>query len=587
VTGADAETFRVDLRGIVGILSHHLYSSPRVYLRELLQNARDAVVAAQEIDPSTSTTIEITVDTASATLTVRDHGVGLTEQEMREVLATIGASSKREHVEATRRRFLGQFGIGLLSCFLIADRIEVRSRSARTIDAPTLIWQGRSDGSFTISPSEEPLDSAGTEVRVQARPDDRDWAGADRVRMLARRFAELLDLPIMIRTDGGPDELVSRRTPPWKLAPTDAEAWCRQEFGFYPLAVLPIEIAVAGVSGVAFIADSPGRVGNRRGDSAWSQGMFVADDNTQLAPDWAYFVRLAVETGDLPLTASRESIQEASALPAVREQVGQQIRSGIEAFAQRNAEGFAQFMQIHVKGLLAMAVSDHGMLDLVVRHLLWDTSAGRMTLAEAVNSYSTVRYAVTESDFDTFRSVQAAQGELLINGSYVYGQEILSLLSRESGRTGRLGRFDPEVFLAQLPEPASDEATALLRRQATPVFDELGVELVLRAFEPETTSVLYLKGDAAEPTEDTDPDPWAELLGEPAEEPQRPRTVLNLHSQIAQALGAISDPDLLAEAVVAVHTIGMLTAGEHLGDDQSRRLDRSLRSLVLAAARRA
>lgn len=585
MTGADAEIFRVDLRGIVGILSHHLYSSPRVYLRELLQNARDAVVAAQEFSPSPTAAIEILVDTASATLTVRDHGIGLTEREMREVLATIGASSKREHIEATRRRFLGQFGIGLLSCFLIADRIEVRSRSARTADAPTLIWQGHSDGSFTIAPAAEPLDSSGTEVRVQARPDDRDWVHADRVRLLARRFAELLNVPITIRSDGAPAELVSCRTPPWRLDPTEAEAWCRQEFGFYPLAVLPIGIAVAGVSGVAYIADSPGRVGNRRGDSVWSQGMFVAEDNTQLAPDWAYFVRLAIETGDLPLTASRESIQEASALPAVREQVGQQIRSGIEAFAHRDPEGFAQFMQIHVKGLLAMAVSDHGMLDLVVRHLLWETNQGRMTLADALHSYSGVRYAVTESDFDTFRAVLSAQGELLINGSYVYGHEILSMLSRERGRTGRLGRFDPDVFLAQLPEPASNEMTAVLRRRATPIFDELGVELVLRAFEPTSASVLYLKGQADAPA-DTDPDPWAEFMDDQGEAPQRPRTVLNMNSDIAHTLGSIRDPDLLGDALVAVHTIGMLTAREHLGEDQSRRLDQSLRALVTAVAHR-
>ncbi|MEZ7004473.1 HSP90 family protein [Streptomyces sp. AD55] len=585
MTAENVESFRVDLRGIVGILSHHLYSSPRVYLRELLQNARDAVVAAHALDPATPAGIEITVDTASATLSVLDHGIGLTEQEMREVLATIGASSKREHLEVTRRRFLGQFGIGLLSCFLIADRIEVRSRSSRTADAPTLLWEGHSDGTFTIAPAEQPLDTAGTEVRLQARPDDRDWVQANRVRLLAQRFAALLDLPITIHADGEPAALISCHTPPWRLAAADAEGWCRREFGFYPLAVLPIEVGVAGVSGAAFVADTPGRVGNRRGDSVWSHGMFVAEDNTQLAPDWAYFARLAVEAGDLPLTAARESIQDAPALPAVRRQVGRQIRSGIETFAERDPDGFALFLQVHGKGLLAMAAEDRGMLDLVVRHLRWETNAGPMTLSEALTTHSSVRYARTESDFSTFQAVLAAQGSLLINGSYVYGCEILSLLSRDAGRAGRLGRFDPDRFLAQMTEPTAAEPAARLLREATPVLADLGAELVLRAFEPETVAVLYLPGHATEPENtETEADPWAEFVNEPAEATKRPRTVLNLSSRIVRSLGSIEDPALVREVLVALHTIGMLTAGEHLGENQSRLLNQSLQSLVSAAA---
>jgi len=579
-----SETFRVDLRGIVGILSHHLYSSPRVYLRELLQNARDAVVAGRELDPQAPADIAIVIDPDDRAITVRDTGVGLTEDEMREVLATIGASRKREHLEATRRRFLGQFGIGLLSCFLIADRIEVRSRSARTDDAPTLVWEGRSDGSFTIAPADSPLGAPGTEVRVRARPDDRGWVGAERVRLLAEQFASLLDVPITISVGDGHGELISRRTPPWRQPTDDAEAWCRQEFGFYPLAVLPIDVSVAGVRGVAFVADTPGRVGNRRGDAVWSHGMFVDGRNTQLAPDWAYFVRMAVEAGDLPLTASREALQDVEALPDVREEIGVQIRAGIAEFARQDPAGFALFMRTHGKGLLAMAVTDRGILDLVVEHLLWDTSDGPLTLRTALSGYSSIRYTGSHTDFGTFRSLMAARGTLLIDGSYVYGTEILGLLSRDQGRARLLGRFDSDAVLSQLAEPDDAELSARLARGAAPILAELGAEWRLRSFEPATVPVLYLPGDEPADEDESEPDPWAAFLSDSAPAPKQPLAVFNALSETVRSLGEIDDPELLREAVIAVHTIGMLTAGEHLGPPQSAMLTRSLHSLLVAAA---
>lgn len=585
-----AESFRVDLRGIVGILSHHLYSSPRVYLRELLQNARDAVVAAQalELGPVAPEPIEIEVDPGSGALTVRDRGIGLSASEMREVLATIGASSKRDHLLASRRRFLGQFGIGLLSCFLIADRIEVRSRSARTPDAATWVWVGDADGTFTIDTCDQPLPAPGTEVRLSARPDDREWVGPSRVRLLAERFASLLDVPITVRVASGSPEPVSGNIPPWRLPVDEAETWCRREFGFYPFAVVPIDLPVSGVTGVAFLTDTPGQVGSHRGNAVWSRGMFVAADNTQLVPDWAYFARLAIETGDLPLTASRESLQEGDLLDTVRERVGDQLREGIEAFADRDPAGFGQFTHVHAKGLLAMATADEDMLKLVIAHLQWETSAGPMTLPAALSRFGLVRYATTEADFATFRSVLAAQGSLLVNGSYVYGTQILEQASRLDDRARTMGRFDPGRFLDSMRE--SPEAAALadrIAREAAALLDRLGAEILVRTFEPDTVLVLHLPG-ATRVADVEEEDPWSEFVDEPGGPPtaSRPQTVLNLASGTVQTIATIEDPALLGQVLVGLHTVGVLAAGQQLDDDLRALLNRSLQSLVLAASGR-
>lgn len=581
------ENFQVNLRGIVEILSHHLYSSPRVYLRELIQNARDAVVARGEIDAEAPRTIEIVVDQLAGEIVVLDQGIGLTEDEMRSLLATIGASSKRRDFLAARRQYLGQFGIGLLSCFLIANQIEVRSRSARAEDAPTMVWLGSADGTYTVRRAEEPLERPGTEVRIHARPDDREWVSYSRVHLLARQFASLLEIPVVLRASGTPgQELVSAETPPWRLGEEESADWCSRELGFTPLAVLPIEVPAAGVAGVAYIVDSPGRVGNRRGDVVHSHGMFVSGDNTQLAPDWAYFVQLAIEAGELGLTASREALQESALLEQVRERIGDQIRQQVERLAVRDPDAFEYFMAVHDKGLLAMAASDQDMLDFVVRHVPWQTSEGSMTLHEITQNRGSALYVTKVSDFTSFAPLMRAQGKLLINGGYVYGREILQLADGLKGRPRDLAVLDVDKLLDDLPRP-SGENTALaarIRAYAEPALTPLDVQVELRSFLPESTSALYIRsGGSFGSDELDDSDPWAALASEFQTRPAGPRLVLNVASPPVRSLAGELDGHLRNEAFVGLYVLGMLTAGETINERHQAMLSQSLRVLIDAA----
>src|SRR4029079_12492188 len=121
-------------------------------------------------------------------LIVRDNGIGLSSDDMRELLSMIGGTNKRDDFAMARRNFLGQFGIGLLSGFLVADSIEVVSRSARVPDAPTVRWVGSSDGTFTIRESATPLPEPGTEVRLHPRYRAYRWCESDAVLEFASDF---------------------------------------------------------------------------------------------------------------------------------------------------------------------------------------------------------------------------------------------------------------------------------------------------------------------------------------------------------------------------------------------------------------
>ncbi|NUP41679.1 MAG: HSP90 family protein, partial [Streptomyces sp.] len=214
--GAD-RTFQVDLRGLVDLLSHHLYSSPRVYLRELMQNAVDALTARQSLEPAAplgpagpaapAHAFGIRLYADGSVVRVEDDGVGLTEADVHTFLATIGRSSKRaERIAEQRADFIGQFGIGLLSCFLVADEIHVLSRSARTPDAPAVEWRGRGDGSYTVRTlpaSARPR--PGTTVTLTPRSDAGEWTRPQQVHALARHFGSLLRHPVTFDDGtGGP-----------------------------------------------------------------------------------------------------------------------------------------------------------------------------------------------------------------------------------------------------------------------------------------------------------------------------------------------------------------------------------------------
>ncbi len=151
--------FQINLRGIIDLLSNHLYSRPEIFIRELLQNAVDAITARQQREPNHSGEITLAVTSPRGkppTLEVTDNGIGLTEDEIHRFLATIGETSKRDAEGRRTGDFLGQFGIGLLSCFVVSNEIVVVTRSVRD-NSPAVEWRGQADGTYAVrSPRRRP-----------------------------------------------------------------------------------------------------------------------------------------------------------------------------------------------------------------------------------------------------------------------------------------------------------------------------------------------------------------------------------------------------------------------------------------------
>ena len=397
----DAQAFQVDLRGVVDLLSRHLYSGPRVYLRELLQNGVDAITARQQIDPAAPACIRLRALPGGG-LEVRDSGIGLTLAEAGDLLATIGRSSKRDLDLGTgRHEFLGQFGIGLLSAFMVASTIELESRSASEPGARAIRWRGFDDGSYELIETVEELEP-GSVVRLLPRRDAEHWLTTETVVALAQEFGSLLPFDIAIEVPieipGGGRELAWRRVTldglPWQSGEDDSRRarlarYCRETLGFEPIDQIDLSVPLAGVSGVAFVLPHAvtGQGGSHR---VYVKRMLLGTRVDDLLPEWAFFVRCVVDADGLRPTASRESLYSDEILLAVQDELGRQVRAWLLGLLERRDHVARDFLKTHHLAVRALATTDDEMLDLVAEVMPYESTDGNVTLAEVQERHGRV-----------------------------------------------------------------------------------------------------------------------------------------------------------------------------------------------------
>jgi molecular chaperone HtpG len=488
------DTFQVDLRGLVDLLSHHLYSSPDVFVRELLQNAVDAVTARRLVDPAFAGTIDLEVREPAdspPTLVVTDDGIGLTETDLHELLATIGSSSKRP-VPDVRADFIGRFGIGLLACFLVADEITVVTRSALDPQAPALRWRGRADGTYDTAVLDATIEP-GTRVHLRSRPGCEDQLSAEHVLDRARHYGGLLPVPIRLLADGGDVVEVNAAPPPWEAG--DGLDYARDTFGIDPLDVVPLR--ADGVRGLAFVLPDAPSPSARPAHRVFLRRMLLTTSADRLLPDWAFFVRCVIDADDLRPTAARDNFRDDWRLDAVREQLGRCVRDHLVELARTDDRRLASIVATHHEGITALAVHDDECLRLFADWLPLSTSLGPMTLAEHTRRFSELRFVRRVDDFRQIAPIAAAQGRCVVNAGYVHLSELLDRLAAVRPELG-IAALDPREVVDDFEALTADEwAGALgLVRAAETVLRPLACAVDARKFEPESLPVVYVSTDS-------------------------------------------------------------------------------------------
>ena len=549
-----SNTFQVDLRGIVDLLSHHLYASPRVYVRELLQNAVDAITA---VGAAGVVAIESSDATGDGTLRISDNGIGLTEEQVHELLATIGRSSKRDELGFARHEFLGQFGIGLLSCFLVADEIRVHTRRE---GAPAVLWTGHADGRYDVAPG--PERAPGTSVTLLPRRGAEHWLTGATVAGLAELYGSLL--PVQVTVDGAG---VTAGQTPWSAGRRALTAYAEEVLGFSPFAVIELDVPEAGLKGAAFVLPTPVNPASRGGHRVYLKQMLLAENVEGLLPEWAFFARCVVDSTELRPTASREALYDDSLLEATREAIADQLRGWLVRLSTSDPRRLADFLRIHHLGVKALALHDDEMLRLVEQWWPMETNIGQMSLAEFRSRHGLVRYAATLDEFRQLAAVAAAQDLAVVNAGYTYDVEIIERLP-VLDRAILVERLEPTDLSTRFE--SVDAATELRLRPfltaAQRRLDRLGCEVVLRSFEPASLAALYLVTRSAafheelQNTREKADDLWGGVLDAIAESgpPDRPQLVLNHRNPLVRRVSVLGDPDLVSLAVEALYGQSLL-----------------------------
>lgn len=580
------DRFQVDLRGIVDLLSRHLYSSPRVFVRELAQNGIDAVAARARAEPlgsiSSRPSVQFVVD--ASRVDCYDSGAGLTSQDVETFLSTIGGSSKRNELGLQREDQLGQFGIGLLSAFMVSDHIEVLSRPMAEGDGPHPLitrWVGSAEGTYEASQINltdlEPDDRTawlaqgpGTCVRLVPRHDTRTWTSPEAVIGLAREYLHYLDHPIVVRTD---DALTAISPTPQPWADREGRLRAAQDLRLEPFATIALTVPEAGLDGVAVISAEPIPPGRADGDHVYLRGMLLGHDVRELSPGWIVFARCVVNATGLRPTASRESLYDDDLTEHVRDSIGAQVKRWLARLAESDPRSLARFLSAHHLALKAHARHDPELADLLVPLLPFDTNRGRTTLSDlgALADEGPLSFLATVDEYRQVLAVARAQGLWVINAGYAYDADLLREWARRHPDRN-LREITPADLSVHL-----DAVDAGIELGARPVLVEAedalaapDVAVLLRSFEPSSLPALLLDDrdswrtrDQVAVAQDAD-DALAALLSSVATTTAdgRPRLVLNHRHTVVRRILTLRDPATIRLAAQSLY-VRALHAGNH------------------------
>lgn len=568
--------FRVDLRGIIDLLSNHIYGGPQVYVRELLQNAVDAIQARRYQDPEHRGHIELHTSIVDErhVLICEENGIGLTEDEIHRFLATIGESSKRQGLGEPRERadFIGQFGIGLLSCFVVSDEIEVLTRSSKQPDAPTMLWRGRADGTYEIETATTAIEP-GTRVTLRAQKGMEDWLKRARVLDLAKHFGALLPLPIKI--DG---EQINETQPPWAVSYPNKEsqdkavrAFAQDQLGLGCYDWVPLKDQETGIEGFAFILPFAPNLASRQQHKVYLKGMLVSDKIDNLLPEWAFFVRCVISSDHLRPTASRESFYEDETLHRTRDAIGRRLREWLIDLVNYDQSRFYKLLEIHQLSIKSLATHNDEFFDLVIDWLPFESSLGVMKLSEYRSRSTTLTYCPTVSQFRQISPIATAQGTLVLNAAYTHDIDLLEKASQRFDMPlQKLEASDLVQTFEDVELETRNHAFAFLE-QAKEALQPFGCVPALKKFFPSQLPVLYsvdaafLERREIEQVQAISDELWGGVLGDllsqkPAS--NEPTLCFNYENRLVRKLLEIDDEEMMRMAAKLLYAQSLLL-GHH------------------------
>ena len=424
-TAKETHGFQAEVKQLLNLMIHSLYSNKEIFLRELISNASDAAdklrfealtdKALMENDAELK--IRVAFDPKARTITVIDNGIGMSRDEVMANIGTIAKSGTREFLSSLTgdqqkdANLIGQFGVGFYSAFVVADKVTVVTRRAGLTKDHGVRWESDGGGEYSLEVVEK--ESRGTEVTLHLREGEDDLANGNRLRNIIRKYSDHITLPIVMKEEEwDKDNSVYRTTEKDQTVNQASALWARaknditeeQYHEFYKHVAHDFEAPLAyshnkveGRKEFTQLLYIPARAPfdlwdreHRRGIKLYVRRVFIMDDAEQLLPVYLRFVRGVIDSADLPLNVSREILQESKDIEAMRSANVKRVLSMIEDLAENNKEKFATFWKEFGKVIKEGVVEDYSNRDRIAKVLRFasthtDTDAQEVSLADYIS----------------------------------------------------------------------------------------------------------------------------------------------------------------------------------------------------------
>ncbi|WP_165821692.1 molecular chaperone HtpG [Aggregatibacter kilianii] len=375
-TNQETRGFQSEVKQLLQLMIHSLYSNKEIFLRELISNASDAAdklrfkalsnPALYEGDGELR--VRVSFDADKGTLTISDNGIGMTREQVIDHLGTIAKSGTKEFLtalgqdQAKDSQLIGQFGVGFYSAFIVADKVTVKTRAAGEATDKGVLWESAGEGEYSVADIEKK--SRGTDVILHLREDEKEFLNEWRLREIIGKYSDHIGLPVEMLTkeydDEGKEtgekwEKINKSDALWTRSKNDISDEEYKEFYKHlshdfadPL--LWAHNKVEGNQEYTSLLYVPSKAPwdlfnreNKHGLKLYVQRVFIMDDAEQFMPNYLRFMRGLIDSNDLPLNVSREILQDNKTTAALRKALTKRSLQMLEKLAKEDADKYQQF----------------------------------------------------------------------------------------------------------------------------------------------------------------------------------------------------------------------------------------------------
>jgi molecular chaperone HtpG len=435
-------SFQAEVKQLLHLMIHSLYSNKEIFLRELISNASDAADKLRFealSDPAllgeeTELRIRVVADAEARTITVSDNGVGMSRAEVVENLGTIAKSGTREFLatltgdQARDAHLIGQFGVGFYSSFIVADRVTLVTRRAGLPENEAVRWESGGEGEYTLESATRA--GRGTDVILHLRDGEDELLDDMRLRQIIRRYSDHIAVPIVMRKriwdeeqkayrTSEEDETVNQASALWARPKSEISAEQYQEFYKHVAHDFEPPLAwthnrVEGRQEYTQLLYVPSHApfdlwdrASRKGLKLYVRRVFIMDDAESLLPAYLRFVRGVVDSNDLPLNVSREILQESRDVEAIRAGCARRVLTMLEELAKDEPEKYAGFWKNFGRVLKEGVGEDHANRERIAKLLRFastrvDTEEESVSLPDYVGRMKDKQKAIYHVTAETF-----------------------------------------------------------------------------------------------------------------------------------------------------------------------------------------